>query len=256
MKVLFIVFIFINTLQAYETKGIFENLGASNIVKEGDAFPAKLTLWPYDATDEKDFYELEGKDFIDFFLVTRVSKVVRSENNSRAVEVFMTLVLKKFFVMNEFYIFEHRDINIPIEIKNINPERRQLKKTEFYIAEQEFVKPKQSKLIYYLLGIAVVLIITGVIYKVKKPKRKKKVENRYKLGVINDRQGFEELYRHRDVLKAEMTERSSEINKLLTQIDNIQYKPEWSNEELNEIKFSYEALIGSRNGEKAEGEKP
>jgi hypothetical protein len=239
--VLIIITIFSCSLNAYEVQGKLENLTENNIVKEADTFSAKLVLWPYEAEDEESFYELEGKDFLDFFFVSRVSKVQRSVNNNLALEVYLTLVLKKFFIVESFYIFTHKDINIPVEIVNIKPERRQLKTMEFFVRDEKKVSGDARYLLY---TAPLVLLLLGIILLfIKKMKKEDVGEEPYVIKRIDKREEFEKIYQDRDRLLANYPDKETRIKKLLTQINNIQYKPNWSEEELGHIKNQYESVF-------------
>ena len=241
MKVLIIIFLTFTSIHAYEIQGKLENLSDEQIIKEADTFSAKLILWPYDAKDEDSFYDLEGKDILDFFLVSRVSKVVRSVNNNQALEIYMTLVLKKFFVKNNFYIFNHKDLNIPVELQGIIPERRQLVAQKFFVKEQERVSAKDYNVIFVLVFVVILLLIVIFLKKRKSVKVKKEL---YKLDKeITTREAFEKLYKDREYLLMNYKEKEIEILKLLKEIDEIQYKPHWQEDELKNISEKFKKIF-------------
>lgn len=243
MKVLIIFLFVFSPLYAYEIQGKLENISAETTIKEADAFIAKLILWPYEAKDEESFYDLEGRDILDFFLVSRVSKVQRSENNNQALEVYLTLVLKKFFVKNDFYIFNYKDLNIPVELVGITPERRQLVTKDFFIKEQEKTHHKSN--LIYLIGILVVILMLGFYFSIKKKKVKIKSKVFHLDNTIASRDCFEDLYKNREDLLFTFKDKETEISKLLKEIDKIQYKPEWNEEELKRIQESFQKIFNN-----------
>ena len=243
MKVFIFFILTFTAVHAYEIQGKLENISDEQIIKEADTFSAKLILWPYEAKDEDSFYDLVDKDILDFFFVSRVSKVVRSENNNQALEIYMTLVLKKFFVKSNFYIFNHRDLNIPVELVGITPERRQLKAQDFFVKEQKRVSENEYTI--YLIGLLIIILLLGFYFF----RKRKKVKVERKVFVVDKemktREEFELLYMNRDDLLLSYEDKNSEISKLLEEIDKIQYKPEWEDDELKSIKNYFQKIFNN-----------
>jgi hypothetical protein len=228
-------------------QGKLENLESSRKLEVGDTIWARLTIWPtpQDIVFKKN--DLEDKDIFGFFYVSSVLKIERSVNNSEAVVIEIYLTIAKPFLYAELHTLEINKLLIPVTFQGI--ERvgdRQLKANAFNILDSNYTKAAGLWARYkngIMGGLAgLFLLVIGYLIFSKtylKNKNKKKEEERQrvwtkKIADANTRKEFEDLVKNRKEWDA-ISLKQGESRLLIRKVELIQYKPEWTDEELKEV---------------------
>ena len=230
---------------SYETQGQLV-VEKKSPVKEGEIFRAKLLLWPYGSSDRSFFKTLENTFFLDFFYVIEVHNAQRSENNTDVMVVDMTLALGKYFDHNKLYIWNLRDLNIPIEFKGFSPEENPLKIQKFLTWDQKFVKKAKEwpivEMVLILVGFAIVLVVLYRFFESKK-ERKEPFNALNFLEECKGTEGFEKIYNNRFKIRANIDgSHLIQFNRLLEELNTYQFQKEWPEDGIRKTEDLFSSL--------------
>jgi hypothetical protein len=215
LAILFL-FLFTHNIVGYETTGKLSFEKGKLSLIEGDFVSAQLLLNPYETKDLSSLKELEGKNFIDFFFVNKVKSVKRSENNFDVVLIELDLILIKAFKQREFYIWVHRDLNIPVEFKKIDVKKNDKTDKKFFIWEERISNFNGKKVILYWVLIASLLFLTIYFFKRKNKAGKKIDRDLNALKAFFDENDYWNIYSNKSLLTRYVSnEKANELRKMM-----------------------------------------
>lgn len=242
-------------VRAYEVQGYFEPMsGKEEIIKQGDFFKGVIRLWPFPNAEIEEFQSLEGEQFLRLFTLVEVEKFGYSSNNPDVLEVEGTFVLENIFKPGEFYIWEYRDLNIPIDIRNIIPKEHIIKDDKFIIFNQE-AEGRRKDLGFVLISLA---IFSGLLifeyFRFKKRKAKQELVDQQFQQQVNywkkiftdaeERKDFEDIYKYQNQWMKIIGVKTPPMLDFFRAVKTHQYKRDWASTEQEEIKSSFEQIRG------------
>ncbi len=239
---------FSSTLKAQEVKGELVFDVDQTLFKEGDLIKGTIRIWPLENADLAQFKSLEKTILFQSLYLAQLDSVDLSENNADVVELKAKFFVKNTKISNLDFI-RYNDIKIPISIKKIEIEDLKNKQEKFFVADQETGKTYWFWMIIAMAGVVFVALI------IFRKKIRKYFENLTKREIIRKRKYFDELFRkansRRDFeeiykLKNEwllLVDNQTPAHKDFFQILNShQFKKEWSNEELIEVRTTFDSI--------------
>lgn len=243
-----IFFIYSLAVFAVETKGKLEiNTERTNGAVVGESYPAVLTLVPFDKSllQQEDLY---GKEFIDYFYISRVNGIKVSENNSDAVVVYLDIVIAKMFKNKDFKLWSLGDRNIPITLDVGKVENTDRVTQKYITFETDLNEWKPSWPIIITLVLILCLGLGAYLYLRNKAKKHNPnaINLLKELRVTNNHKDFEWLYRNRKVLKESLKDRQKTIiafDELSQMIEEYQFRKDWSRMDISELVAKKEKIM-------------
>lgn len=216
-------------------------------LEEGALFEGVLRIWPVNEDWDQTQLEklLENKIGLNFYLVKIISNE-RSIHNSEVAELRGIMALVKAITPNKKIKIEVNDETINIDIRKINSVATAPSANEFDFVEQsQSNKEKQfpRRIIYMLsLGLGLGLIGWAVVIMKKKMKLKKERDLWiHKIKKAEKRQEIENLGQEIDIIDNYL--KLSHKEAFCTALNKIQFKKEWSDSELREVKIAMKSMI-------------
>jgi len=228
-------------LSAMETKGQLEvDTSKTNGAIVGESYPAVLTLVPVEE-EILNKEQLENSLFLDYFYITRVSSIKKSENNLDALVVEMELVLVKNFENQTFKIWPLGLSNIPVSF-NIG----KVEKTELLIKDFIQFETSLAALDDIDWKVAVVIIVIFIIgYLAYRWLRKRNlvrsneiVDFERELKISTKHSDFEWVYRNRKILNDYLKNKPKakvSFDELNAAIEEYQFRPGWKSMDISEL---------------------
>ena len=209
---------------------------------EGDTREARIVFWPTSELNiSKIKYLVEGKYFSDHFYISKVFQADYSKNNPEAyvVDVRVTLIQE----LRGAKSFKWKYINKLINVRYKGPvtvaEKSPLKDVVFIPKKLLSIS---SNTIYYALGILVFFLVCIFLFKKyhKYKEEKKKLMElqgwRKSILEFSNRDELEEVYQTRHKWKEFFDIENEEVELLLKKINQIQYKKDVSDSEIEDVR--------------------
>ncbi len=205
-------------------------------LEEGSTFDGIIRMWPFDQKQSLDiFSELkEGKISENIFLVQKYD-VARSSNNSDVVEISGLFAIIKAFKPNTKIKIKLNDFVVNTDVRKITTVATAPPPQEFeFVSQPDIEKANVDKVLIYISPvILIVLILIAFLYKKAKAIKKRKEEikkTKDKISIASNRSDLEELSKMIPQYKKIIN--LNEEEKFQSFLEEIQYKPNWSQEEL------------------------
>jgi hypothetical protein len=220
------------------------------LLHEGDVFRARLYLWPVSQSLEKRLTALADKNLGDGIYVVESDLIMRSPNNPDLISIDLVLALMDVRLTGKITLPSIAG-DLPLKLRGLKfaPSTLKIKKIEF-IPYSEFDISLNTGI--WLVGIilfGIILLVALRVYRQKGrddslPAKEKCSEDHLELLRKGEwsRCEIEEIYRTRDRWLDDVTDRLEETENILQQIDSIQYHPEWSQAELDQISNSLKEI--------------
>lgn len=214
-------------------------------IKEGDLIEATMRVWPLENADLSQFKKLEKTVFFNSLYLAQITSLELSQNNADVIELKGLFIVKSAQVQPS-YSFKYNTTDIVLNSGVLSVKALKDTNGDFYVLTQSL---NSSKL--WMVGVAFLLLFLALLFverdKIKnifKPnliqRNKKKYDALFK--VADKREDFEHLYnekKHWIDLLAETTPAHQEFLKILNQ---HQYKKNWGNEELLEVRAAFDVI--------------
>jgi hypothetical protein len=252
MRVLsvFIIYIFVmlNSAYAQSIQGEFIPSGNVSEVKEGDLLEATIRVWPIENSDLSQFKKLEKTVLFNALYLAQVINLGVSQNNADVVELKGLFVVKSAKPQPVF-AFKYNDSVIELNLGAVAIFELQNKNQEYFVLDQSLNK---SMVWIVILGIMVVIVILVIV--------KRKSIKEYLIGLRPDsvkksrkkydeifrraakREDFETIYQDKDVWMKLLVEKAPAHFDFLKTINQHQFKKDWGNAEIEEVKSSFDII--------------
>ena len=244
MRHLLIILFFIMStfsISAMETKGQLEiDTSQTKGAIVGESYAAVLTLVPIEEdVINKELFE--HKLFLDYFYVTRVLNITRSENNSDALIIRMEMVIVKNFENQTFKIWPLGLSNIPVSFDIGKVEKTELMIKDFIQFETSLAALTNVdwKVVIVIIVIFIVGYLVYIWLRKKNIVRKHEIINFEKeISVSSNHSDFEWIYRNRKILnnfldgKPQTKLTFEELNSM---IEEYQFRPNWKKMDISEL---------------------
>lgn len=227
-----------------------EFLPAQNIsqFKEGDIIEATIRVWPIENADLTQFKKLEKDTLFNAFYLAQITSLAPSPNNADVVELKGLFIIKSTKV-EPIYVFKYNQAIIELRSGDVKVTPLGDKSQEFYILDQSL---DSSRLWMILTGAGIILMILGFVKRQKikellinlRPDQAKKDRKKYDelFRVASKREDFEKLYKEKNQWLALLTDKAPAHLEFLKTLNQYQFKKDWNNEELNEVRASFDII--------------
>ena len=232
-------------LQAQEQiKASFEIQTQAPEIKEAQPFDFEFLLYP---VGEKTINELKNivriGDFLKIFYVFDIKEVMFSPNNQDVFVVRGRAVAKSKIPedYNAEISFESQKISVKLMTPSISD--LEIKSDKITFLDLGFLQSPKSKLDWLIILIGVVClygffeILRRLIPKIKEKRKRKQASlnwiEYFKKATTRDE--YERLYKQRDVWIDLMGGKCPENLNFLKQLEDVQYKRDWTEDELKEV---------------------
>lgn len=245
---LVVLFLTINTVWAQTINSEFlpsQNIGQ---LKEGDIIEATIRVWPIENADLSQFKKLEKGTLFNAFYLAQITSLAPSPNNADVVELKGLFIVKSTKV-EPIYALKYNESLIELRSGDVKVTPLGDKSQDFYILDQSL---DSSKLWMILTGAGIVLLILGFVKRQKikeflinlKPDQAKKDRKRYDelFRVASKREDFERLYSEKNKWLALLSDKAPAHLEFLKTLNQYQFKKDWNNEELNEVRASFDII--------------
>lgn len=221
------------------------------VLKEGDIVEGLLRVWPIENADRDEFKKVENETWGNVLYVATVENVSESANNADVVEVKIVFIIKHGNEKNEQLIYKGQNIHIQIPQLKVAPLGKDT--GEYYVLDQKIGHSILGKIIFgvFLAGVFVLSYIKrkDIQRYFKKFKQdpvaiqKKQFDEKFSLA--NTREEYEEIYALRSRWQGLVAAATSRCDHFFKVMELHQYKKNWSEKDLNEVRDSFDVIRGS-----------
>ena len=254
MKKIFLIItlIILSSVAFAELKGDFTVAGNVNTVKEGDLIEGTLKVWPLENADTNEFAKYQNGILFNSLQLIQIQSIEPSANNADVLE------LKGLFLARAAKYLTNFELNYKGELVQISAPSLKIapleKKAEDYFILDQALNLSHYQI--YLIGGLVLFLVVAAIIKRKKlvawasglkkdPKAMAIKHFREKFSLAVTRQDFEEIYARKNEWLPLLQEKSLAYEEFFKVMNQHQYKPQWGNEELTEVKTRFDIIRGS-----------
>lgn len=252
MKVLSVLIIYtlmvMNSVFAQTLQGEFIPAQSKTQIKEGDLLEATIRVWPIENADLSQFKKLEKTVLFNALYLAQITSLGASENNADVIELKGLFIVKSAKVQPTFP-FKYNDSIVEINSGTVVIDELKNKAQDFYILDQSLNK---SMIWLIVLGTLIVIIVLAIIKRkaIKnfliglKPDSVKKARKKYDetFRKAAKREDFENLYKEKDIWMALLVERAPAHFEFLKTLNQHQFKKDWGNAEIEEVKSSFDII--------------
>lgn len=216
--------------------------------KEGDIVEATIRFWPIENADLNQFKKLEKATLFNALYLAQIMSLAPSPNNADVVELKGLFIIKSAKV-EPIYAFKYNEELIEVRANNVKVKALGDKSQDFYVLDQSL---DSSKLWMILSAIAALLVILAVVKRKAlkefilnlRPDQVKKTRKKYDeiFRVASKREDFEKLYREKDLWLNALVDKAPAHLEFLKVLNQHQYKKDWSNDDLSEVRTSFDII--------------
>jgi hypothetical protein len=207
-------------------------------ITEGDPLLLELALSPI-AENTRVADKLIGQNIIDSFNVVNVISEERDEKTSQVKLILNAVLFKKYEKQNNYEIQLEGLDKVDLHVQDISVTSFEERKEEVMVLDQPYVKPWNWRLIVLIFALIILIALPLIIRSVKKY-RKINLEKKNKLNeirnietLINTAKTRDDIEKASELLKKSLfVEKDSRVKSFLNELERIQYKREWSSEDL------------------------
>jgi hypothetical protein len=232
-----------------ELKGEISFDGNPQVLKQGEVIGGMLKVWPIENADLNEFKKLENMTLGKGFYVTDVENIVISPNNADVVEVKLLFIVKESKESSiESLSYKGQQVNLSVPSTTIT-QSKQISK-DYFIVDQKI--PRTNTLLISILMAVSVLMIFLIFKRVElvrfinsfRNDPKVKAKNYFNQKFLNaaTRSDFESIYSERSQWIDLLKEVSPPYHDFFMTMEKHQYKRIWINEELLDVKNSFELI--------------
>ena len=217
-------------------------------LKEGDLVEVTMRFWPIENADLAQFKKLEKSLLFNAFYLAQVLSLENSPNNADVIELKALLIVKSA-KPQQIFVFKYNEVPIEMHFGDMKIEELQKKDFGYFILDQSM---NGSNLMMILIVFFILLIVAG-IYKRQmlknycmslKPNALKKSKIKYDeiFRRASKREDFELIYQEKNNWLKLLESRAPAHNEFFRILNEFQYKKEWSNEDYNEVRSSFDII--------------
>lgn len=244
-----IILLSFNT-HAADVKAQLDLSASQNVFKEGELLSGSLKIWPLENADLEEFKHLQNKQLTSSLQILGIDSVELSANNAEVVEAKLLLVVKKSPDYNS--AINYHGTVIPIIAPDVKVAEGQIPK-DYIILDQSLISSKALLLILAALLVASIALaiwkkeaLMNLVKKFKSDPRAELIKKyRQLFESANSREDFEQLYASRRQWYELLNIKAQAYDEFFSVINEHQYKKDWSDKELNEVKKIFDIIRGS-----------
>ncbi len=218
--------------------------------KEGDIIPARLQIWPVD-DQEKKFNIKVGTYIDDAFYVADIVSQKRSENNADVVQIELLLVLVQVPKNEKLTIdLGEGKINVAHGIKATGTEVKQPALVMFNQESEGFglggAVWSMIVLGLIVLGLALFKLVLMYMVKTKQEREKEKFKKYWaeKFNNVEGRSDFEVVYGRKKEWLRLVKLQTPPLVEFFRVMEDVQYKKEWSEDDREIVKETFDNIRG------------
>tara|TARA_R110000868_G_scaffold55424_8_gene172354 strand:+ start:17065 stop:17826 length:762 start_codon:yes stop_codon:yes gene_type:complete len=224
-------------------------INGSVSLEEGAIFEGVLRIWPVsNEWNNENLLKLDKTKLGENFHIIKVISSELSMHNQEVAELKAVMAVVKALKPKDKISIEISKQQIPIEIRRITTIATAPPAQEFSFVEQpEYELQSTQRMMTYVGGASSSLLIIGllvfIIYRLRKKKEQVKLKNRLKERIkeAGSRDLIEALAK--DLSQIEVHLQIKNKDDFLSQLNEIQFKQNWSEVELQNIIEKKEKLI-------------
>lgn len=252
---LFFVIMFLTislNCEAQAPQAVFTFVNDYKKLKEGDLVEGVIRVWPIENASLEEFKSLESLQLFNSFLPIKLESISLSPNNADVVEI-KVLYLVKSSKLHFNESLKYKNLLIPLSVEVFQVDSLAVSSKEYFILKQNDFLDNTMKII---LGVAALLVLVMILINfnfIKKYFNNKK-NNKLKLEVemyakkfqdANVRIDFEEIYASKNTWMKLLRDVTPAHQEFFKTINQYQFKPSWSDSELEEVRYSFDVIRGS-----------
>lgn len=221
------------------------------ILKEGDLLEGVLKIWPIENIELDQFQQLENMVIGDALVVTQIESAIVSPNNADVAEIKLQFIVKKMASVNSSFNYKGQPVTINVPLLKLAPSEKM--QEDYIILDQGLLNSQVLKLV--LLSCAMLILVLAVVKRarivifLKKLKSDPVAIATKKYNSIfmkaESRADFEEIYALRKEWLKLVKVQAQAYTEFFKIMEQHQYKRDWLNGELSEVKSSFEIIRGS-----------
>jgi hypothetical protein len=254
MKALIFIVFFLFSLNIFgaEIQAELQLISAPATLKEGDLIESVLNVWPIENADLDEFKPLESMIFANALNVIKVESIGISANNADVVEAKMLLIVKRT-QENSNSPLKYKDQVIQVQIPPLKIEATNQVAKDYYVMDQGTIRS------YLGRTIAGAALIICIVLAALKRKSIKKLFQKFKadptkatlkkydelFSKASTRQDLEEIYALRKEWLNLVKVQAPAYRDFFRVMEQHQYKECWTNDEMDEVKSSFEVICRS-----------
>ena len=247
------LFLVINytSVHSEEVQGKLSLESQSKELVEGDLVKGRLTIWPIEDADVDFFRKYQMQDFMEGLKLIEIESLKPSENNADVIELVGSFFVKGTQLTNKMNLSYH-NLNFVVSSERYNVIKLKDKKSNFEILEQSVQKKNKVWLyssVLFILAIVLVLFHKKILSKlsdirnIEKSKKKKKYDDIFTKAIV--REDFEMIYLKRSEWLGLLIEVTPSHENFFNILNSHQFKKSWDNDELDEVRISFDYIRGS-----------
>ena len=248
LSVLIIYIVMVSSVFAQAIQGEFIPSQGQAQIKEGDLLEATIRVWPIENADLSQFKKLEKTVLFNALYLAQVISLGASENNADVIELKGLFIVKSAKVQ-PVYPLKYNDSTIELRSGSLTVAELKNKTQDFNILNQSLNK---SIVWVVVIGVLIGFIVLAVFKRraIKnyliglKPDSAKKARKKYDeiFRRAAKREDFEAIYKDKDVWMKLLTERAPAHFDFLKTLNQHQFKKDWGNAEIEEVKSSFDII--------------
>lgn len=217
-------------------------------IKEGDLLEATIRVWPIENADLTQFKKLEKTVLFNALYLAQITSLGVSQNNADVVELKGLFIVKSSKLEPIFQI-KYNDAVIDLRSGAMSITPLNNKSQDLYVLDQSLNK---SMIWMIALGVLIVLLVVAIIKRkdIKefliglKPDSVKKARKKYDetFRRAAKREDFEAIYKEKDIWMKLLAERAPAHFEFLKTLNQHQFKKDWGNAEIEEVKSSFDII--------------
>ncbi len=214
---------------------------------QGDIVNIELEVYPIENLSIDEFKKIEGSTLYKALEVTQINSIEKSENNADVVIIKgLAVVIADPTGISSSIKYFGTDISLPaisfkfIPLKNKNK--------DYYILNQAGISAKQIWF-WFLLPVCILIIFIGNKLNNKNKIKKELAEKKKKFNQLfqsaSSRKDYEVIYNCKKEWLEVLTNETNAYREYFLVMENHQYKKEWNDEDINEVKNFFDIIRGS-----------
>ena len=253
LSIYIIIFFSLYTPLVMANSAILRLTPEKNILHKGDVYKGILEIHPVEEKQRTDFFSLSGKEIDKKIKILKIYKIVPNANNIDVLEVHGLFANINTFNPLEPLLLKSATTESPLRVKTSKVlDTKVTAKSLTIINQNKKSLPWKTTTIVLVLLIMIMsayfIIKAYVIKSAKKIRAMKEKENIQKWNTYfqqaNSREEFEHIFDRKKEWGKLITVQTPPIVEFKRIMLEHQYKEEWSKNEFQDVKFSFDNIKG------------